>query len=282
MKGQYASQRKAWLAATLVTLSIANLPTASAAQPPMSEAEIDRQSDAAVVADVLGVACEATSESVNYYGVWVQIEKVLKGDLKANETLLLRCATIGPRAGGIHVVMYPGQRVKLYLNNDSNGSYNVWHQDGKITLRDVRPGRKHLPKRPGEFALAGGPQAALSASAEAAIVHTVSHSLAAEPTMIIRFEQSGGFAPVVRGCELDTASLSADDAAELVRLVKASGVLAMTSPKQSMGRDIYSYHLTLKTDQGTHVIVFDQLNLPTGAKPLVEFLKRRATNLLAS
>lgn len=100
--------------------------------------------------------------------------------------------------------------------------------------------------------------------------------------MIIRFEQSGGFAPVMRGCELDTASLSPEDAAELTRLVKASGVLAMTSPKQSHGRDIYSYHLTIKTEQGTHTIVFDQLNLPAGAKPLVEFLKRRATNLLAS
>lgn len=282
MKGQYASRRKAWLAATLVTLSIANLPAAGAAQPPMSEAEIDRQSDAAVVADVLGVACEATGESVTYYGVWVQIHQVIKGDLQAHETLLLRCAKIGPRAGGVEVIMYPGQRVKLYLNDDGRGSYSVWHQDGKITLRDVRAGRKHLPKRPGETVLASAARATSHAAAAHEIVPTASTSLTAEPTMIIRFEQSGGFAPVVRGCELDTASLSPEDAAELVRLVKASGVLAMTSPKQSQGRDIYSYHLTIKTDQGTHTIAFDQLNLPAGAKSLVEFLKRRATNLLAS
>lgn len=125
-----------------------------AAQPPMSTAEIDSQSDAVIVADVLGVACRDQIGSVTFYDYWVRIVEVKKGDLAHEQTMLLEGAKIGPRAGGIEVIMYAGQRVRLDLTDDGGGKFRIWHQDGKRTLIDVPANERVMPKKPGDVVLA--------------------------------------------------------------------------------------------------------------------------------
>jgi hypothetical protein len=97
--------------------------------------------------------------------------------------------------------------------------------------------------------------------------------------MKVSFRESGGFAPILRGCELDTDTLPTDDAARLKALVEASGILTMQTVR-SRGMDIRVYDLTVQTDRGSHQVTFDQLSLPDAARPLLDFLRLHSRDLL--
>lgn len=120
-----------------------------AAQPTMSQQEIDDNSDAIAVVDVLGVACqEDHGGGTRRYMAWVMVREAIKGDLRVNETQLLMFTTIGQDAGGIHVVLHPGERVRVSLHQGL-----IWHQDGYRVLR--RGPINTLPTRVGEVSLGG-------------------------------------------------------------------------------------------------------------------------------
>ena len=94
--------------------------------------------------------------------------------------------------------------------------------------------------------------------------------------MKITFSQSGGFAGLVRGYEVDTHALPRDEAAEIETLVKNSGILRAQGGHSEVGRDLFGYRITIETDECTRRVEFDDSTIPDGARPLLDLLTKRA------
>lgn len=97
--------------------------------------------------------------------------------------------------------------------------------------------------------------------------------------MQITFRQSGGYAGLIMGCQIDTNSLTAEEAADLQTKVKQSGILQAQSQKTPHAADLLNYEITIETSQGKHQVTFDDSSLPQEALPLLEYLQRRAKPL---
>lgn len=97
--------------------------------------------------------------------------------------------------------------------------------------------------------------------------------------MKVRFRQSGGFAGLVRGCELSAADLTADEAQELARLVQAAG-LDRVAPSPARGADRQGYEIAV---EGGNVpaadVQFTDADLTDEISALVAFLRARARPL---
>ena len=93
----------------------------------------------------------------------------------------------------------------------------------------------------------------------------------------IRFRQTGGFAGLVRGCDLDVESLDPKQRAEVDRLITASGLanapIARPAPK---GRDLMQFEITIESASGTIRADLTDLDLDDKTEPLVTFLQKRA------
>ena len=93
----------------------------------------------------------------------------------------------------------------------------------------------------------------------------------------ITLERSGGFGGLVARGALDTAQLAEPEAAE----VAAALQLLREAPQEAgdAGRatvpDAQRYEFTLTSGGRTRRLVFDDLTLPAGARPLVDALLRR-------
>jgi hypothetical protein len=98
--------------------------------------------------------------------------------------------------------------------------------------------------------------------------------------MRVIFTQIGGFAPAFKGCELDTATLSAAEAVRLQALIEDSGIFNSEGRKTSGARDVHLYALTVERSQGSHEVTFDDLSIPASAKPLLAFLLDHSHELL--
>jgi len=94
--------------------------------------------------------------------------------------------------------------------------------------------------------------------------------------MRVEFIQSGGLPGTVKGCVLDAASLPADEAQELERLVRASGITASVESLSEASRDLHQYEITIDDGKRKVTAVLDDRTLPPAAKPLLGFLKKRA------
>ena len=94
--------------------------------------------------------------------------------------------------------------------------------------------------------------------------------------MKIRFRQSGGYAGLMMGYEINTESLSTEEAAQLHSLVEGSGILQAKSKRTANARDLFNYEITIETKESTHQVLFDDLSLSEAALPLVEYLQERA------
>lgn len=128
--------------------------SARAAQPPMSQKEMDENSDAVAVVDVLGVVCERLESGGGWYTAWVQVKEVIKGDLQVNSTFITHFTRLGPKLAGVNVVLHPGERVRVCLTNEGGPEvYNVWHQDGWKVVRQSR--NPALPGKVGDVIMAG-------------------------------------------------------------------------------------------------------------------------------
>lgn len=90
------------------------------------------------------------------------------------------------------------------------------------------------------------------------------------------FRQSGGYAGLIRGCELDTDSLPPDEAATLQSLVVQSGILQAGSGRAPDARDLLNYEITVTTDEGVHHVTFDDMTMPEAVAPLLEYLQEKA------
>ncbi len=92
----------------------------------------------------------------------------------------------------------------------------------------------------------------------------------------VTFEQSGGFAGLVKGCVLDADALPADESAELRRLVAASGLETSSKVTSRGARDRRQLAITIDRGGERVAIVCDDGCTPEGARPLVAFLAARA------
>jgi hypothetical protein len=90
----------------------------------------------------------------------------------------------------------------------------------------------------------------------------------------VRFRQSGGFANLVRGCEVAAEDLTAAHRLAVERVAgSAEGAPRVTAPS---ARDQVMYELELDTDAGVRRFEFDEMSVPDGLGPLVEWLQQRS------
>lgn len=94
--------------------------------------------------------------------------------------------------------------------------------------------------------------------------------------MKITFRQSGGYAGLTKGCEIDTELLSSEEAQELKSLVAQTGILEAQSKQSPNVADAYNYLIIIETRERIHQVSFDQLSLSQEVIPLINFLKDRS------
>lgn len=95
--------------------------------------------------------------------------------------------------------------------------------------------------------------------------------------MKIHFERSGGFAGLTLRTVVDSTDLHPAAAHELATLVDQSG-LATASGHRIVNRiaDAFSYSLTIDDDGRCSAFASDETSLPDAARPLIDWLTRRA------
>jgi hypothetical protein len=98
--------------------------------------------------------------------------------------------------------------------------------------------------------------------------------------MKITYRRTGGFAPIPVSCSLDTETMPADEAQELVRLVHASGFMKLESRRNSAARDVRLHTIKVEHDAAGKDVSFDDVSIPAEVRPLIQFLQARAKNML--
>jgi hypothetical protein len=94
--------------------------------------------------------------------------------------------------------------------------------------------------------------------------------------MKIRFRQTGGFAGLSRGCDLDAAALPRAEADELARLL-AAAKLETLKPARARGADRQQYDLVVEREgEAALEVRFDDGALTDELARLVAFLRKRA------
>ena len=94
--------------------------------------------------------------------------------------------------------------------------------------------------------------------------------------MKVRFDQSGGYAGLLRGCDLDTSTLPPDEARQLEQLVQASAMPASGEFLSNSSRDLHQYEITIEDGASIRTVILDDESLPATAKPLIGYLKKCA------
>ena len=87
----------------------------------------------------------------------------------------------------------------------------------------------------------------------------------------VRFRQSGGFAGLVRGAEIDGGELTGAERRALERADSAS-----SAGHGGAARDTFVYELELDTDEGVRRLTFDESGAPAALEPLLQRLSARA------
>jgi hypothetical protein len=97
--------------------------------------------------------------------------------------------------------------------------------------------------------------------------------------MRIKFTRTGGFVPMLTVCELETTEMPPLEARHLEALIYASGILQMSDTRTKGARDVALFTFEIQGGR-SHKVIFDQLSVPDGVKPLLAFLQQRATSVL--
>ena len=101
----------------------------------------------------------------------------------------------------------------------------------------------------------------------------------------IRFRQAGGFAGLVRGCELALDDLAPKERGECERLLRRSGLMdaagarpgsPVQGPDRDLARDLIEYEIEIESASGTRRFRFDDLDLTEKVAPLVAFFQKHA------
>jgi hypothetical protein len=88
----------------------------------------------------------------------------------------------------------------------------------------------------------------------------------------IRFRQSGGFAGLVRGCDVEFNVLDIADRAALERHARSG----QNPVAPSEARDQIVYEIDIETDAGVRRLEFDEASVPKDLAPLVQALAERS------
>jgi hypothetical protein len=92
--------------------------------------------------------------------------------------------------------------------------------------------------------------------------------------MKVKFRQSGGYAGLLRGADLDTAELPAGERQRIEAMIEA--LPETKGARASRGADLTGYEIEIETPQGTRALSFDDLSVPEGMKKLLEMLQKKA------
>lgn len=95
--------------------------------------------------------------------------------------------------------------------------------------------------------------------------------------MKVRYRQSGGFAGLSLGADLDSEKLPPGEAKELARLVNRAALDKIGVKKSIRGRDLTSYEIIVEDNGQTTKASFDDMTIPANVQPLLDFLNRRAS-----
>lgn len=97
------------------------------------------------------------------------------------------------------------------------------------------------------------------------------------PTVRIKFVQSGGFAGIEREIVLDTNSLSPGEAKSLHILIENSGFFDLTSwsPTIKKGADYFEYEITVESEGEIHTVKTNDITLPGKLVPLIRYLRQK-------
>ena len=97
--------------------------------------------------------------------------------------------------------------------------------------------------------------------------------------MKVRYRESGGFAGLSRGCEVDSASLPGEDARRLAALVEQAAPDDVAAPSPPEARDLLGYEIVIESEARRTVLRFDDATIPERADPLLAWLQERARPL---
>ena len=94
--------------------------------------------------------------------------------------------------------------------------------------------------------------------------------------MKITYRQTGGYACLILGCEVDTDSLSQSEVAQLESLLEESGILQAKIESTPEARDLCNYEFRIETKEGIINRSFNDFNLPPSAEKLLDYFQQRA------
>ena len=94
--------------------------------------------------------------------------------------------------------------------------------------------------------------------------------------MKVTFKQTGGFAGLTFGADLDTKTLPRAEGRRLMQLVEASGIRTLAAREAEGGRDLAAYEVVVEGDGGAIRATFDDMSVPPELAPLLDFLRERA------
>jgi len=92
----------------------------------------------------------------------------------------------------------------------------------------------------------------------------------------VTFRQSGGFAGLIRGCELETAAMPSEEADRLSFLVKRCLEGEAPAEHEGEARDEMSYEIVIEEADQARRLAFSDRGVTSLTKPLLEFLSERS------
>lgn len=98
--------------------------------------------------------------------------------------------------------------------------------------------------------------------------------------MKISYRETGGFAGLGRGADLDLESLPPSEATRLRKIVDEARLGDLRASGPSAARDLVGYEIAVEGDDGKRVVArFDDATVPESATALLEVLQERARPL---
>src|SRR5882757_6245560 len=94
--------------------------------------------------------------------------------------------------------------------------------------------------------------------------------------MKVSFRQSGGFAGLVKGVDLDSSKMAADQGQQLEKLAAASGIQGSTTARSQVARDLMQYDIRIEQNSQVSKLSFDDKTVPPTVQPLLTYLKSQA------
>lgn len=92
----------------------------------------------------------------------------------------------------------------------------------------------------------------------------------------VRFRVSGGFAGLVRGCEVGGDTLSAADRRSLEQVLTRASEAGGGAARAPGARDTRQFDLSVDTDGGVREVSFDEMNVPPSLDGLVGRLEQQS------